>query len=126
LTYSSAGHNPPRLLRVRERSVTPLDGANAMPLGIIDEPSAHTEETIHLMPGDLALLYTDGITEARSPADEFFGAARLDEILRALPEPAAPDSAIEAVMRAVGEFAGAGPLSDDQTLLAFGRCAHTH
>lgn len=126
LSYSSAGHNPPRLLRVRERSVTPLDGANAMPLGIIDEPNAHTEETIILMPGDLALLYTDGITEAMSPEGELFDTARLDEILRALPVPVAPALAVEAVTRAVSEFAGAGPLLDDQTLLAIGRCADTH
>jgi sigma-B regulation protein RsbU (phosphoserine phosphatase) len=124
LSYSSAGHNPPRLLRVRERSVTPLDGANAMPLGIIDEANAHTEETIVLMPGDLALLYTDGITEARSPEGEFFGTTRLDDVLRALPEPATPALAVEAVTQAVSEFTGAGPLLDDQTLLALGRCTH--
>jgi phosphoserine phosphatase RsbU/P len=121
LTYSSAGHNPPRLLRVRQRTVVPLDGASTTPLGLLDEPCTHTEETVVLMPGDLAVLYTDGLTEARSAEGEFFGDDRLDEILRALPEPATPAAAIEAVARAVGEFAGAGPLSDDQTLLALGR-----
>jgi sigma-B regulation protein RsbU (phosphoserine phosphatase) len=123
LTYSSAGHNPPRLLRVRQRSVLPLNEAGTTPLGMLDEPCTHTEEAVVLMPGDLAVLYTDGITEARSPEGEFFDTARLDEVLRALPEPVTPSSAVEAVARAVGEFSGAGPLSDDQTLLALGRRA---
>jgi sigma-B regulation protein RsbU (phosphoserine phosphatase) len=123
LTYSSAGHNPPRLLRVRQRTVLSLDGARTTPLGMIDKPCTHTEESVVLMPCDLVVLYTDGITEAMSPEGEFFGTARLDEILRSLPEPVTPASAVEAVARAVGEFAGARPLSDDQTLLALGRRA---
>ena len=118
LTYSSAGHNPPRLLRVRQRTVLPLDGAGTTPLGMFNDPCTHTEETVVLAPGDLVVLYTDGITEARSPEGEFFGTNSLDEILHALPEPVTPASAVEAVARAVGEFAGTGPLSDDQTLLA--------
>lgn len=126
LSYSSAGHNPPRLLRAANRCVTALEGANAMPLGIIDEANVHTEETIVLMPGDLALLYTDGITEAMSPEGELFGTARLDELLRGLPESASPDSAVAAIAQAVSEFVGAGPSLDDQTLLALGRCAHAH
>ena len=121
LTYSSAGHNPPRLLRVRQRAVLSLDGARTTPLGMLDEPCTHTEEAVVLTPGDLALLYTDGITEARSPEGKNFGPTRLDEVLRALPEPVTPASAVEAVARAVGTFAGTGPLSDDQTLLALGR-----
>jgi sigma-B regulation protein RsbU (phosphoserine phosphatase) len=121
LAYSSAGHNPPRLLRVRQRTVLPLDGARTTPLGMFDEPCTHTEEAVVLMPDDLAVLYTDGVTEARSPEGKFFGTARLDEALRALPEPVTPASAVEAVARGVGEFAGDGSLSDDQTLLALGR-----
>lgn len=120
-TYSSAGHNPPRLVRIRDRTITPLDRAATVPLGILDEPSRHVEETVVLMPGDLALLYTDGITEAMSPEGELFGTDRLDEVLRTLPEPVTPASAVEAVARAVEEFAGVRLLSDDQTLLALGR-----
>ena len=127
LTYSSAGHNPPRLLRTRQRIILPLDEARTTPLGMLDEPSTHTEETVVLSPGDLAVLYTDDITEARSSegADgaQFFGTTRLDEILCALPAPVTPAAAVEAVTRAVGAFAGAAPLADDQTLLALSRRA---
>ncbi len=121
LTYSSAGHNPPRLLRASQRIVEPMASEGATALGMLDEPCTHTENTVVLGHGDLALFYTDGITEARSPAGEFFGEERLDEVLRTLPVPATPASAVDAISRAVRSFTGAGPLLDDQTLLAVGR-----
>jgi sigma-B regulation protein RsbU (phosphoserine phosphatase) len=118
LTYSCAGHNPPRLLRARERIVRSLDGARTVPLGIDLGTQHHSEERAALMPGDLALFYTDGITEARSPAGEFFGVERLDEVLRGLTDPVTPDAAIHAVAEAVARFAGDGMPADDQTLVA--------
>jgi phosphoserine phosphatase RsbU/P len=122
LIYSCAGHNPPRLLRARERTVCSLDGARTFPLGIVVEPHSHTEETAVLMPGDLALFYTDGITEARSPAGEFFDVERLDQVLCDLPDPITPDAAIRAVAGAVAKFAGDAAPADDQTLLALSGC----
>jgi phosphoserine phosphatase RsbU/P len=118
LTYSCAGHNPPRLLRARERIVLSLDGARTFPLGIGIGTNHHTEEKAALMPGDLALFYTDGITEARSPAGEFFGLERLDKILCGLTEPVTPDAAVRAVAEEVAHFAGDGTPADDQTLVA--------
>jgi sigma-B regulation protein RsbU (phosphoserine phosphatase) len=123
LVYSCAGHNPPRLLQVRDRTVTSLDGATTFPLGIIEEPHAHTEETTILMPGDLALFYTDGIIEARSPTGEFFGVERLDQLLRDLPVPITADAAVESISNAVAGFAADGAAADDQTLVALGGCA---
>jgi sigma-B regulation protein RsbU (phosphoserine phosphatase) len=120
LIYSSAGHNPPRLLCVRTRAVTPLDGASTFPLGLVDEPWTHAERTIQLEPGDLALFYTDGITEARSPTGEFFGVERLDRILSDLPAPITAHAAVSSVTHAVARFAGEVTPADDQTLLALG------
>ncbi|NJL31099.1 MAG: SpoIIE family protein phosphatase [Phycisphaerales bacterium] len=121
LTYSSAGHNPPRILSVRERLVQCMDEARTTPLGMLDKPCKHTEEVVAVEPGDLLLFYTDGITEARSPGGEFFGTVHLDEILRGLPDPLMPSYAVNEIIRAVSEFMGDGPLSDDQTILAL-RC----
>lgn len=84
---------------------------------MLDDACTHTEKTVLLQPGDLAILYTDGITEARSPQGEFFGVARLDEVLISLAQPVTPASAVEAITRAVDDLTGAGPLADDQTLL---------
>lgn len=116
--YSCAGHPPPRLLRARDRTVTSLDGANALPLGLLDERPARTEETVMLEPGDVVVFYSDGITEARSPEGEFFGIERLDQVLRELPEGATADDVIKAIEGAVDTFACSAALLDDQTLLA--------
>lgn len=120
-SYSCAGHPPPRLLRARDRTITSLDGASTLPLGLLDGVSLHTEATVTLAPGDLLVFYSDGITEARSPSEhgsEFFGIARLDQVLYELPDGATPDAVIDAIEKAVEAFSGAAPLADDQTLLA--------
>src|SRR4029453_3453696 len=83
LTYSVAGHNQPRL--ARQGQVTPLDKNGAVPLGIV-EGQAYGQSILSLQPGDLLLLYTDGITEAMAPQQgqnrrELFGVDRLDALL---------------------------------------------
>lgn len=118
LIYSCAGHEPPRLLRGPARTVTSLDGARTFPLGILPEPNIHGEERAVLEPGDLALFYTDGVTDARSPGGDFFGVDRVDRILRDLPEPLTPDAAVQAISQAVGAFEGTRSQTDDETLLA--------
>jgi sigma-B regulation protein RsbU (phosphoserine phosphatase) len=117
-SYSCAGHPPPRLVRARDRTITPLDGASALPLGVLEDSPQRAEESVILTAGDLLVLYSDGITEARSPGGEFFGVARLDQVLGELPDPVTPETAVEAIQRAVEKFAGAAAASDDQTLVA--------
>ena len=63
LTYSRAGHNPPRLARAGDGTVASLDRAGGLPLGILGD-QAYDQATVSLAAGDLLLLYTDGITEA--------------------------------------------------------------
>jgi sigma-B regulation protein RsbU (phosphoserine phosphatase) len=123
LVYACAGHCPPRLLRMKDRTVISLDRAKTWPLGLVDEPSTHTQETVQLAPGDMVLFYTDGVTEARSPAGEFFDIDRVDHILRDLPRTAGPEAAVQAITRAIARFAGDVTPADDQTVLALSRLA---
>jgi sigma-B regulation protein RsbU (phosphoserine phosphatase) len=121
LTYSRAGHNPPRLLRAGQ--IISLEDSGALPLGILDEQS-YSESTMTLEKEDLLLLYTDGITEASPPAKagtrRLFGTKRLDQLL--LDSPAAtPTQLIINIRAAVAAFTENAPQSDDQTLLAL-RC----
>jgi sigma-B regulation protein RsbU (phosphoserine phosphatase) len=114
LTYSSAGHNPPRLKRCSDGSLALLDGAGGLPLGIW--PGEHyADETYQLQPGDQVVLYTDGITEAHNAADELFGLSRLDKVL----ENCAIDAPglVAEVLAAVEEFTGGRPPHDDRTLI---------
>ena len=73
-----------------------------------------------LAPGDFLLLFSDGATDARSPAGELFGIARLRVVLEALPAADATGT-IEAVRAAVAGFVGDGTPADDLTLLVIRR-----
>ena len=123
LTYARAGHNPPRL--ARGDAVQSLDRAGGLPLGILDG-QAYGQATVTLEPGDLLLLYTDGITEAMAPSQgtagrELFGTDRLDALLLRRGRDTDAEACLDTVRSAVSEFCGCVAPSDDQTLIAL-RC----
>jgi sigma-B regulation protein RsbU (phosphoserine phosphatase) len=68
-------------------------------------------------PGDTLVLYTDGITEARStgPDHDLFGEHRMDDSLLACD--AGPQAVLTATLAAVERFTGGAPPIDDRTLL---------
>jgi sigma-B regulation protein RsbU (phosphoserine phosphatase) len=114
LTYSSAGHNPPRLKRCGDGSVHSLEEIGGPPLGLF-ENLEYEQTTLQLRPGDILAFYTDGITEAMNPQNQQFGVDRLDEVLKScgLDAPAIVDR----VTDAIGRFTNDQPPVDDQTLL---------
>jgi sigma-B regulation protein RsbU (phosphoserine phosphatase) len=87
-----------------------------MPLGLVDPIEMEPELTEQLLPGDVLVLFTDGLIEAMSPSGDQFGTDRL----RTAVESAADRPAEEIVARvfaAVDEqLAGATPL-DDMTIV---------
>jgi phosphoserine phosphatase RsbU/P len=111
--YVNAGHNPPLL--VREGGVQELGGSRGIALGVV--PDVAIPPTIlDLRPGDLLVLYTDGVTEAFNDRDEAFGEDRLSDFVfanRALPARALLDSLVGEIHR----FAGVAAQSDDITLV---------
>jgi sigma-B regulation protein RsbU (phosphoserine phosphatase) len=122
LTYSVAGHNPPRL--VRGGRVLPIVGDGGLPLGVLDA-QVYGESTLTLEPGDLLLLYTDGITEAMAPLKgaehrELFGTCRLDQLLLECGTRTA-EQCVAHIRVGVAAFCENAPLTDDQTLIAI-RC----
>jgi len=113
LRCTSAGHPAPLLLRQGAPAPRPLE-ARGLLLGVsADARYAATEVTVR--PGDLVLLFTDGITEARNSDGEQFGDERLGALLTASRD-APPQEIADRIMRAVGEWGGAGP-KDDQALV---------
>jgi serine phosphatase RsbU (regulator of sigma subunit) len=80
LRWINAGHPEPLILR-GSSLVRPPRCPPARPLGLQEGRPACCET--RLEPGDRLLLYTDGITEARSPDEEFFGKQRLADFIRA-------------------------------------------
>ena len=114
LEWSCAGHPRPLLLRGR-KVVAELSTAPVLPFGLGDPaPEPGIEQ---LQPDDVVLLYTDGVTEARTPDGEQFGLDRLADLLER--EAASGRTAEELLRRLVQSVLEhqAGGLRDDATLL---------
>lgn len=122
LSYTSAGHNPPRIRRACG-NIEPLDGAGTVPLGVLDDLEAETASA-KLEPGDTLVLYTDGITEAFAPIDaagqrEMFGLDRLDGSLSGCG--VAPSAVIDSILANLLRHVGSMTRDDDQTLVVVQR-----
>jgi sigma-B regulation protein RsbU (phosphoserine phosphatase) len=115
LTWSNAGHPPPRLARGADGQRVTLTGERCVPLGVV-AGTEYPESEVQLFPGDHVLLHTDGLTDAKNPADEPFGTDRLDAALA--PGPAGARALIGHVLQALEVFAGGTAVADDFTLLA--------
>jgi serine phosphatase RsbU (regulator of sigma subunit) len=115
MTYCNCGHNPPLVLHRGEGTFEPLRNCGP-PLGIVDDVS-YVPRSIRLAPGDMLLLYTDGVTEAESSQSAQFGMKRLEQtILEMRGHPAR--RVVEHVIKRVAEFAKGAPQSDDITCVA--------
>ena len=82
-------------------------------------PGARYEsETVTLAPGDLVIVCSDGVTEARNVANEEFGRDRLLEAMKSM-HGAKPDLVLDLLLSAVNQFATGAPQADDITVLVF-------
>jgi phosphoserine phosphatase RsbU/P len=119
VTYSRAGHNPPRL--VGRNGVRALDETGGLPLGILEQQT-YGQCKVTLGEGDLLLLYTDGITEAMTAPKAggvraLYGVERLDRVL--LDSVAQrPEECLNRIRADVAAFCENAAPIDDQTLIA--------
>ena len=126
LLFTNAGHVPPLWYRTATREwsflceSTPLSKEIVnLPLGVI-AGTAYSQTAVQLDPGDLLLLYTDGINESYDESGMQLGLDRLLSIARNLPT----ESAIAAgkgLLAAVTAFRGSVPAADDETVVALQR-----
>jgi sigma-B regulation protein RsbU (phosphoserine phosphatase) len=114
ITYACAGHNPPRLKRCQDGTLLALDRAGGLPIGIMSA-AAYDEGVLHLQTGDQIVFYTDGVTEANNPEGKLFGIDRLDRVLEDCSLQA--KALLDAVLRAVEDFANGRPADDDRTVI---------
>jgi sigma-B regulation protein RsbU (phosphoserine phosphatase) len=113
LLYINAGHNPPLLLRA-DGSRELLDQAG-LPLGVFDH-SKYSESIVDLRNGDILVMYTDGVIEARNQRDEQFGLERLELTVREVAERPALEI-VAAITAAVSHYAAnVGGPEDDLTV----------
>ena len=130
LTYCSAGHEPPLIVRVHpakadgtRRLIVDADvdelGVGGMAVGV-DAHQRYQRGIYDLHPGDVLVNYTDGITDARNFTSERFGRARLrTSVLRILnTEPdAGAQRLVDLIQWEIRRFAGLTTRADDETLV---------
>jgi serine phosphatase RsbU (regulator of sigma subunit) len=117
LVYANAGHNPPLVVR--------LDGgldqlsSTGLPVAIVQDATWRTAEA-RLDPGDMLVLFSDGITEAWNSAGDDYSESRLCDILSSLAGHDV-DAVRDAVLVDVDTFLDGTPTSDDVTMLILSR-----
>ena len=114
ITYSNAGHNPPILRRADGTIEHLMDGGVA--LGVLPD-ARYDDRPIALHPGDLLVLFTDGVSEAESPEGEQFGTLRIEQEMHRLAGSTAAEI-VEGIETAVLTWAGSRGQNDDLTLMA--------
>lgn len=113
LSYCNAGHNPPFI--VGRSGVRQLPSGGPV-VGLL-EYARYEQETIALEAGDVLVIYSDGVTDARSSTDDEFGEARLLEAIQRAVEKDMP-GLVEEIITAVRSFTTGAQQFDDITVMA--------
>lgn len=114
VTYTNAGHNPP-LIKRASGAVDEVPDLHGPVLGI-EEGREYAASQVQLGPGDVLLVFTDGVTEAMDTRDALYSDARLLDLLRGHSEITAT-SVLAAVRSSVDEFALGAEQADDITMI---------
>ncbi len=116
ISFVNAGHLPP--IVVGRNGLKEL-GKGGLALGLSHKTN-YKEESVTLHSGDLLVVYTDGVTEARNPEGEFYGDTRFLQLLSTPPAPSA-SSLGQAIVHDVEKFAQNAGRNDDLTLMILKR-----
>lgn len=111
-TMANAGSEPPLVCRGGEVRKLKVEG---VPLGLLDGRE-YDEASFPAQPGDVILLYSDGVVDQQNPAGEAYGRGRVKQLLQATHTGRA-QAVVDAFLSDLDGFAGGGGLTDDQTLI---------
>jgi len=117
LRYVNAGHNPPFL--VHASGETEMLSVGGLLLGMFPE-AAYESAALELKSGDVLVLYSDGVTEARDAAEDEFGEERLEAFLKKN-RSMEPELLVDSLIRTVHEFSKDGKPGDDVTVTVIRR-----
>ncbi|HEV3200768.1 MAG TPA: PP2C family protein-serine/threonine phosphatase [Bryobacteraceae bacterium] len=126
LLFTNAGHVPPLWYRAGAQEWSFLSDSTPLSKEIVDLPlgliagTSYTQTAVQLEPGDLLLLYTDGVNEAYDESGTQLGLERLLSIARSLPTESATAAGKE-LLASVARFRGTASTRDDETVLALQR-----
>lgn len=119
LVYANGGHDWPLWLQAQSGEIQFLTTPGKI-LGLSQDAGLE-ERTAEIGAGDILVFYTDGVTETRNPAGEFFDEQGLIAIVQANANASAQEVA-DAIYTAVVDFADTEPLHDDIALVVVKRC----
>ncbi len=119
LSYVNGGHEP--LYVINAGTIKDRLKPTGPAVGLMPDITFQSQE-IQLEPGDLLVGYTDGVTEARSPEDEFYTRDRLQSLLTQ-PFKSASET-LERIKTNLFAFIDTAPLSDDVTMLVVQRATN--
>jgi len=119
MTYCNAGHNPPYFLGDHNSCEPHPLTKTGLPIGI-DEDTTWERAEITMLPGDVLILYTDGVPDAQNIAGDFFKQESLVQVIQEhLGESA--ETLQKSILDAVYDFVGEAPPFDDITLMVLRR-----
>jgi serine phosphatase RsbU (regulator of sigma subunit) len=117
--FISAGHNVAYLFRSARGTIEEL-APDAGLLGLFESASFESRE-FHLDRGDILVVYSDGLTDAETPAGEMFGEKRLLEIIER-EGPSGSEAIERSILKAVQDFTQGMPQTDDITFVVVEKC----
>jgi sigma-B regulation protein RsbU (phosphoserine phosphatase) len=114
ITIVNAGHCPPMIVRA-DGTIEEIDSTGPV-VGIVPNARWHST-TLTLNPGELLVLYSDGVIESPSAGGDDFG---VDGIVRSLPRSTCPRAVASAIVDAAMTHAGSGTQYDDLSVMVIG------
>ena len=123
VTFCSAGH-PPLFLRRADGRVEELgDDISGFPLGIMPDWQ-YKELEVDIHPGDVLVIYSDGVTDPRNPEEELYDSRENRRLLRRIQDsPGGPEAVGKSILQEIREFSLGHKQTDDITLVCFGPVA---
>jgi serine phosphatase RsbU (regulator of sigma subunit)/pSer/pThr/pTyr-binding forkhead associated (FHA) protein len=120
ISFCSAGH-PPLFLRRADGRVEELgEDISGFPLGIMPDWQ-YKQLEVDIRPGDVLVIYSDGVTDARSPSEEIYDSREKRRLLKRVAESAGGAEAVgRAILQDIREFSLGHKQADDITLVCFG------
>ncbi len=120
LQLCSAGHLP-LILRRADGTIEELgEDVAGFPLGILPD-TQYAQLDVDLRPGDVVVVYSDGVTDSRSPAEELYDTKENRRLLKRVKEaPGGAEAVGKAILQDIREFSRGHTQADDITLVAFG------
>jgi serine phosphatase RsbU (regulator of sigma subunit)/dihydrofolate reductase len=116
LHYVNGGHNPPAVLRKEDGAWRVFRLGDGGPVIGLLAGAVYKEQILHLLPGDILLAFTDGISEAMNASEDEWGEARMIAEAQAHADLNAEDL-LQRLFRTADAFAAGAPQHDDMTIV---------